>query len=61
MSDKKVTQNVNLGWLGPMLILAYGPLNWTFPWWLWTLALVGPVIITLILTAFAGLAIFSKR
>jgi len=22
-----------------MLILAYGPLNWVFPWWLWTLVI----------------------
>lgn len=22
-----------------MLVLAYGPLDWTFPWWVWFLAL----------------------
>ena len=22
------------------LILAYGPLNWSFPWWLWTIAII---------------------
>lgn len=20
-----------------LLILAYGPLNWTFPWWVWVI------------------------
>ena len=24
-----------------LFILAFGPLNWTFPWWLWTIAIVG--------------------
>jgi len=23
-----------------MLILAYGPLNWTFPWWVWVLGIL---------------------
>jgi hypothetical protein len=23
-----------------MAVLAFGPLQWTFPWWLWALALV---------------------
>ena len=23
-----------------LLILAYGPLNWTFPWWVWALGLL---------------------
>lgn len=22
-----------------LLILAYGPLNWSFPWWVWVIAL----------------------
>lgn len=22
--------------LGAMLILAFGPLNWVFPWWIWS-------------------------
>ena len=22
------------------LILAYGPLNWSFPWWVWLLAIL---------------------
>lgn len=21
-----------------LLILAYGPLNWSFPWWVWLIA-----------------------
>ncbi len=24
--------------LVPMLVLGYGPLAWTFPWWLWAAA-----------------------
>ncbi len=23
-----------------LLILAYGPLNWSFPWWVWLLAML---------------------
>ena len=23
-----------------MLVLAFGPLNWSFPWWLWAIAIV---------------------
>lgn len=26
--------------LGAMLILAFGPLDWSFPWWLWGVAVV---------------------
>ncbi len=22
------------------LLLAYGPLDWSFPWWVWTLAIL---------------------
>jgi len=23
-----------------LFILAYGPLNWAFPWWLWVLTII---------------------
>lgn len=26
-----------------LLILAYGPLQWSFPWWLWVLGVIWPV------------------
>lgn len=26
--------------LAAMLILAYGPLQWAFPWWVWVLCIV---------------------
>lgn len=26
--------------LAAMLVLAFGPLDWPFPWWLWILALL---------------------
>lgn len=29
--------------LGALLVLGYGPLNWTFPWWVWTLAILTDV------------------
>ncbi len=30
------------------LILAYGPLNWSLPWWIWALSVVlGPLSISI--------------
>lgn len=26
--------------LAALLILAFGPLDWSFPWWVWALALM---------------------
>lgn len=64
MSDGKTSSSssAGLGLLGGMLILAYGPLDWTFPKWLWALALAGPIFGAMILTAFAGfMALLLKK
>ena len=29
--------------LGALLVLGYGPLDWGFPWWVWTLAILGDI------------------
>lgn len=46
MSDgNSSSSSSGIGLLGVMLVLAYGPLNWTFPHWMWWLALGLPIIL----------------
>jgi len=42
---KSSSSGSGIGLAGVMLVLAYGPLNWTFPHWLWWLAAGLPIII----------------
>lgn len=29
--------------IAAMLILAFGPLDWEFPWWIWLIAIVDAI------------------
>lgn len=31
-----------------LFILAFGPLNWSFPWWIWVIAIFGESLSTLL-------------
>lgn len=44
-----------------LLVLAYGPLDWSFPVWVWGLSLIAPVLATLLVSLNAFLVALIKK
>jgi hypothetical protein len=62
MSEGNTNNNYSgIGLLGVMLVLGYGPLNWSFPHWMWWLALGLPIFLIVFSLAILAIVAIIKR
>ena len=47
--------------LALLLVLAFGALDWEFPWWVWVAALMGPLFTSTIQAIIAWILNFFKK